>query len=492
MSNTSQSPTDDPENIDWSNEDHQEEDLTDRDLTGAILQGTDLRGATLDGTNLSNATLKDADLRGVTMDGVSLVDADLSGARLRAATIMDSRCMDAEFDEASMRGVRFHNTNCTQATFNEVLAQHSTFENTQLLDAKAKNAAFSEATFVDSDLRDIEFRKSNLSNARIEDTDGEEADLRRSNLSNAECIDSTFTLAEFPKATLNHATLTDSEFDAADLTGARLKSTIVEGCSAQNAKFHGANLNGAEFSDAKLQYASFRPEDTVTSFEDGLLERADVRGADFTDTAMYQTILTNIRLNDRTHFDGKGGSRCIYETGGDENSGITPEESGVKKYEAAANCYRHLESVYSANDLSSEERQFHIRKKEADRLNPDFSGFQWLSLSLSKWLTGYGERFSHLLVWWLAIPSVFAFLYLFTGVPVDGGTCGVLVQATPCDQPLTMTYEAVVLSFSTFVTLDAGSASLTNWTAALRIIEALFGALLLALFVFILGRRTER
>lgn len=463
----------------------QPERLDDAYLPEATLDGMDFTACSLTGARLDGATFTDA-----TLVRTSLAAADVSYAVFAG---VDGR--HAHFGGADLRGTRFFGgADCSDAIFERALLHHAYFGESSLPDATFRAATMPNATFDDATVTHAEFDTANLREATFTGTECRDAQFRDANLSNVRVTGGNLQNADFTEATLREAAFVDTPLRSAIFSDASLSYAAFDRLDASGGRFDGADLHGVELSRVDLQRATFHTSPGVTRFEDGLLDGVDIRGTDFRRTALYQTVFSDVRLNDNTRFD----DTAVYET-----EAVPPSEDGIDRYEAAAYVHRRLETLYDMNALSDEASAYHVRKKETQRRR---AGHQvlcegrvsalptYIVAWFNRGVVYYGESLPRLLLWWVVVPAAFTGAFVLTGVRVNGSTYR-FVPGTkaPVSELISTVPKAAYVSLVTFVTIGSGNvAPLGSVGRILYSAEALLGTLLLALFVFVLGRKVER
>jgi hypothetical protein len=148
--------------------------------------------------------------------------------------------------------------------------------------------------------------------------------------------------------------------------------------------------------------------------------------------------------------------------------------------------------------MSEEARSFHISKEEAERKLHAERG-EWkgrLIKGAMRWLTHHGESAQRTITAWLVVILAFGLAYPFAGGIKD--SAGNRYQISSLSELATVDglndiLLNVYFSGITFSTIGYGDLSpAAPGTRALVFVESLLGAVLVALLVFVLGRRVAR
>ncbi|MBB6645531.1 pentapeptide repeat-containing protein [Halobellus ruber] len=518
-------------------------DLESADLTDAILYRADLTDAYLRSADLTDAYLRSADLTDASLPG-----ADLTDAYLRSADLTDAYLRSADLTDASLPGADLTDADLRRA---------------DLTDADLRRADLTDADLWDADLTDADLRRADLTDADLRDADLTDADLWDADLTDADLWDADLTDADLSEADLTDAdlfdaALTDADLSEADLTDADLREAVLNGVDARQADLSDVDARDAEFTDPPrttiplgrrhaaggsragsllpsvlpdpdpdlavdpaaidpglltsrdiLTPADRRPEGA--NLEDAVLEHADLRGADFRDARLYQTDLTDTRINAETTFD----STTLYERRPDLDGWFANTTEST--HEAGAWVHRRLERLHEDNALSEDARRFHVRKQEAERshyarltLAADTLasalgyGGRWCVLTASGALTRHGESVRRVVALSVGVILLSALLYPFvggfaSGAPGDGVetfrlTVGDLTGGDLAAGEVASTLaRSLYFSVITFSTIGYGDLFPTGTGSRILVgLESLAGAVLIALLIFVLGRRTAR
>ncbi len=325
----------------------------------------------------------------------------------------------------------------------------------------------------------------------------------------------SFSDCQLCGAKLDHSTLQNIDFTDADLrysnfTGADLSLANFTDADLRWAELPNADLQGAKLPDADALGANFHH----ANLQEAVLMRTDCRRARLTSAFLYETVFSDTRINSITVFfdpettldnSTTSHTRCIYEerhlTKNDFSDDLSPINSlpiDVQPLEAARWVYRRLEALHKENALSEESRQFHISKEEAERAlywNRGEYG-PWAVKTLMWYLTRHGESVKRVLIWWGIVIFAAGALFPFVGGVTDAdGTEYTITSLRELGtiagwQDILMNIYFSITTFSTI--MDGGLAPAGNGTRAVVAVESITGALLVALLVFVLGRRTAR
>jgi len=239
------------------------------------------------------------------------------------------------------------------------------------------------------------------------------------------------------------------------------------------------------------------------------LENADLTSANFSQAYLYQTRLDGAQINDQTQFHPAGDvgdhstpNACRYDSeilpatsaASIESQAIADTKKNANEIRArrARSTYGRLEELARENGFPDFRSQMYIRRQDARKElllaqgQRSKAGFA----QLQRWLFVYGESFSRILVVSGITIGLFWLLFSTTGTveTTDGTT--VTTEAVT-DEP-ELIWETLYHSLSLFF---AGSGPLSS-TGTLGQVLMVFlfatGPILLALLIFVLGRRAAR
>ncbi|MUV85165.1 hypothetical protein GJ631_00850 [Natronomonas sp. CBA1123] len=438
--------------------------LSHLDLANSYFEEVDLTAATLHNCDLSklnsiHATLADADLTDANLSSVRLPNADLSGANLAGADLTNIWLPDGNLSDVSLRG----------AILSDSTLDRATFSNADVAGADFTDASLDDADFTDADLSDATLRRCSLTAANLTSASLLHTDLKNANLHDG-------TLAE---ATLSTADLTNTDLSAADLTGADLSDATICEANLENAflsramlfdaDLRGAKLHGSVIGDAQIN------EDTA------------IIGAPNTEGMQSPHTVTAIH--------SKRG--CVYDP-------AYPNGEAETDTDKAKSVYRALEELGRRRARPRLQARCFVRRQDLQKRDywedatanatsveeRIIAGSRWSRAKVARATLLYGESPWRVIAWSLSIILSFALLYPLGGwIKPTGGDP--LTYATISSNPVEI-LNSVYYSTLTYTALGFGDFQPVGFGRLLTTLETGFGAVMLALLVFILGRRAAR
>jgi hypothetical protein len=306
----------------------------------------------------------------------------------------------------------------------------------------------------EADLRSGDARSVDLRGADLRESDLTNADLRGADLRETDCWDATFR---------------DAHFGDADFAGADLREV----------DYSGATLRGADLSGADMEAA--------------VLDRADLFDADLTGVRLYGAALGSARANEATTLD----ERCVYDPLGSEDYDPDVDEAGPgpDPLTKAASTYEELEKLCAANALLDEQGRYFVRRQDIHTTQHRDEGDwgHWLRARVSRTVVLYGESPFRVVAAAAAVIVGAALLYPL-GLLRDTAT-GDLVTYPPPSEPVALAgtlLDSLYFSTLTFTTMTYGSFVPVGAGRFLTMVETASGVILIALLVFVFGRRATR
>lgn len=492
-----------------------------KNIQGAILQGIESPNEQLfKDANLFNVDFSDSDLSGCDFTNAVIYYTNFSAAKLDSAKFSNCLLKSPTFFEADLRETQFSDED---APFRDKGMVGGDLRSTNLQNAEIQLRNISNTDFSNSDMRNVDLTdqiffncgmvKTNLENANLKDTNLNHGNIRQASLNSADGkrIDlwkadlkgADFERADLTYGNFGHNDFTESDLTYADFSHARLEGSDMSNMDLEDVVFEDADLSRADLSKSHMKYNNligsslrnanlseavlYRVRLKNADLEYANLSGADLREANLTGAKLYQTLLTDARINDLTTFD----ELCSYE-----QEPFAPYDTPADRFDGAAWVYRRLETLHERNAMSLQAREYHVRKKEAMRkkFKQDGNYGRYAAATANRYLSYHGESLSHVMLASAVVILASGLLYPFIGGVKDGGT---VYQTTLMELPTVHGMAALArglyFSIITFTTIGyANVAPNGPWSRVLVGIESLLGAILVALFVYVLGRRVAR
>ena len=291
------------------------------------------------------------------------------------------------------------------------------------------------------------------------------------------------------------ANFTDSDLRNSDFSGANLEETLFSRANLYNADFTGAKLDGAVFGNARINQG--------TDFGEEIDHRVPY---DPTDSQDVETRFDSTKRTVQRYLPLRPSQNTNVRTDDDEsvNGTQTPsnDNRGVELL-SAARAYHNLERIGRENSLPKLQRIGFVRRQEMHRLRyaeeaatADSGAWKlwakWLRASVARLTLLYGES-----PWRVIAVSLGAILFCGALYPLGGFRAGdasdaEVIRATSFGEWVSLLPDGVYFSTLTFTTLGFGDFQPAGWGRFVATGETALGATLLALLVFVLGRRAAR
>ena len=455
-------------------------------LTGAQLRGIDLAGADLSSHTVDGADFSGANLSGTTLSK-NISDTKFEGSMMNGVTTEDSNrsaSSDPMLSNLNLKGVLLSGAEFTRLTAEYISAEAMTARGTQFQSTTFRHCTFEDAYLTGSNLRNSTFSDGN-----------------------------TFSVLDLKNADLTHA----------DLAGQSLIHTDCSNIDAASANFSESNLTGSDFTGAMLHDADFA-EATASGaiFTSANLERARFTEAELFDTSfvgakLYGTKFAGVQIGGKIDF----GPKVVYDPTYDaettiiakvlgrtssnkldqsdsrnHNNESTTEASQQTQLQKAITTYHSIEQLCRTHGLPEQEAHYFVRRQEMQRLQHHAKGrtIRKYRALLSRNVLLYGESPERLILTAAGIMSTAAVVYPIGGWLIQDGE--------PVQYPNTISilpgeYASVLIdslyfSIVTFLTLGSSEFQPIGIGRWIAVIQTGLGALLLALLVYVYGRRASR
>jgi len=370
---------------------------------------------------------------------------------------------------------------------------------TNLSNAELFKANLAEASLVSANLSQVNLEGADLNKAFLGSTDLSDAYLSAANFSNAKIRDanlsgSNVSMANLSNVDLRNANLSEAELRDANLSGANLSGANLSEAEIQGADLSGANLSGADLSDTNLSGANL----SGTNLEHAVLVRTNLFDTDLTNSTPHGATFTDAQINDGTIFrseksrkeDGRHWQkgpflpprRCGYDPVVISND----DETDANQLSKAADTYQTFEKLARENAQSSLQSEMFVLRQDMQRKRHwhNVEPLKWLFARVSRTVFKHGESLGRIALCAGLIIFVYTIGYTHCDLITDAD--GEFVDNW---------VDALYFSTLTFTTLGLGDfqPSATSEFARLAVTsQAALGAILIAIFVFVLGRRAAK
>lgn len=389
----------------------------------------------------------------------------LDGARLSGLQLRDEIALEG----VSLRGADLEGVDLSEANLTEADLRYSDLRSADLTKATLAGAVLSNADASGAIIRDAVMRESITLW-----TDFEEASFSRSDVSQSFLAHADFARTSCLETDFSASWMADVDLSDAKLQGADLSDTSLGGADLTNASMVEVNLSGADM-------------------ERAVLSRCILFDADLTGIRPWGATIGDVRINEgtvSTSWTGRGGGllgrpsrpRCAYDS---ESAMPASDDDHGDDLQRAADTYRMFEEIARTNSFPRLQSTMFVLRQDVQRRRywEDEDYLNWAFASVSRGLFRYGESFGRILGWSMVIVLGFAILYWHFGLVVgSGGGPGFGGLA-----------DAIYFSTLTYTTLGFGDFQpVASSGRLLATLEAAIGAIMIALFVFVLGRRAAR
>jgi len=289
-------------------------------------------------------------------------------------------------------------------------------------------------------------------------------------------VDFSETVFDSDQVSFSEANFGDKpQFDGVDLTDANLSDVTLD-C--------GGSFRETNFTDAKLTNSTL----SGSNFERSKFSRANLFGTQLDGCAFYGGIFGDSQINEETEF----GSRCVYDTEYDTEPAADFDSERTNRLTKAAGQYRIIEQLARTNAFPDMVSKNFIRRQNIHREQHRERGRwgRWFRATASKYVLEYGENPWRLIATGLIIVVGFGLLYpLVGGIKPIGGSP--ITASRVIEDPLLLA-QSIYYSTLTFTTLGMGDFQPTGLGRILTTLETSLGAIIVALLVFVFGRRAAR
>lgn len=463
--------------------------LGDLELPNNIsLERVSLRQSKLTDANLKYSNLVDADLEGADLRGANLEGADLRGANLKAVNLTEAILEDANLTDADLRDADLGSAYLNYADLTSV---------------DLKGSDLSYADLRDADLRGAELVFSNLRDARLELADLTDADLRRAHLTDANLMSADLSDGNLNDGNLTETLLSDADLTGTDLNGVDLTEAYLKNANLSDADLRDADLTGADLTNTTAHNANL---------EKSKLSRVTLFDADLRGTKLHGSILGDAQINAETLFLGSpddyedrsphtldaifSKARTVYDPNYSDEGDETNEDKAKSVYRAleelASKAARpRLQSLCFVRRQDLQKDGYKQDAKERDSWQEKLiASARYSRAKVARVTLLYGESPWRIIIGSVILIFAFTLLYPVGGwiKPVDGEP---ITYGAIAEDPWLLG-DVLYYSTLTFTTLGLGDFRPIGIGQYLTTFHTATGAVLIALLVFVLGRRAAR
>lgn len=261
------------------------------------------------------------------------------------------------------------------------------------------------------------------------------------------------------------------------------------GCSFYNcniyAKFLNSDISYIIFENCRLQNISIEQTNAsnciITKCE---LEKVEIIDCDFRGFKTFNTYMINFAFEDKflTKFDEK----TFFDK-------ITLRVKDKEEYEGIYTIYQNIANKYKDNNLNSNFGEYYYLckciERESLKLLPKLGSYLYWGIC------GYGERPFFCVFSALAIMTIFSFLYLITGIDIDGRIISYTfsnISTWNITKFMKDFNEALNLSVGMFAGVGISNGKPTEIGYIVANLEMLIGIVFMGIGVSIIARKAIR
>lgn len=441
-------------------------------LIDATLENLDFSEYTILWGRFESSNITQVDLSFTTLCLSNFDDASLQGVNFTGTNLSGTRFVDTTFKKPSSgnQSTTFSDSNCAGTNFIDADFNTSPiFEGTQfdrstqlcrnLIDAKLNNADLSETEFTNLTLTGANLKEANLSSADIE------ADFTNADLSNIYAFD-------------------------ADISNSKLERTVLDGANLQSTDLQGAKIHSAVISDATIDHDT--KFDSISPYEEAAKEEQNLDSKMEHINRAIWSYNSLSRLSKENALSKQAQQYYIKEKDlrrklnwlelcGPVSSNPNENVSTIK---AKINQFQNLIRVSDTSD-----KQFRTRFASQARLL-----LKSLKAEISRRTIKYGEGHWNVLFSLGVVTLLYSLIYPIWGIQRGDEILKYSVSLNSIlSRDIYVDWEiwvnSIYFSVVTFTTLGYGDVQPVGFAKYVAASEAVIGASLMALLVFVLGRR---
>jgi uncharacterized protein YjbI with pentapeptide repeats len=243
------------------------------------------------GLDLSNLDLSGVNFARVTFENCNFNGANLTGASFETAALKESSFVGAELTDANLIGISGEKVDFTEALMPRVRMMYSNFYHSNFEGALLYSADLTGSNIENSSLRSAIADRADLEKVNLRYVDAQYVKMRKAYLKKA-VLEGDFSHADLTDAVMEGITANKAKFTEAILEDANLKYANLRGAILEKIKAKGVDLSHADLESAKLELAELSGAimDDVNAkfadFQEVNMEGVNARQADFSHAIM--------------------------------------------------------------------------------------------------------------------------------------------------------------------------------------------------------------
>ncbi|WP_152423961.1 pentapeptide repeat-containing protein [Natronorubrum tibetense] len=402
--------------------------------------------------DLYNANFSESDLTNANFQGTQLDLADFSEANLRSTKFNS--------EATNLTGACFEEADCIDTRFQHATLHNANFRSSNMPSAKLQHADAADAVFIDSELHDAKIICTNLRSAELDGAELHQADCGKAMLESASLVDSDLRGTSLVDADLFDTDLRDAEVDHKTNFGTQICREFIADRNAEWDIIKEKTGFSSDICGERGPISDSDPEDTYHSRREEYMQGLKYR---------YQVLAAFNRLI----------TRCPISSSHD---------CSLDDLEDAEEIYRNIKQLFRENPVPEQRRQFNIREKETSRKiaysRGEISWFRWTVL---RWTMKYGESTKQVLLASLGAILLGAVIYPIWGIQRSSGE--IIRYRFSGNFSIEYIFDFLFYSLRRFISTSDGGLTPLGPNEWIALGQTAIGTLLLAMLVFVLGRR---